>query len=478
MHPVAQRMAALDRLAQQTRRPGQAAIMHAVAARLAYQEHPGRFRLDEIERGLGRLAAASGDRPDRLDDPPERVLHVASSVHSVGGHSRLLQRWIETDSNRRHDLVLTDQGPNVPAGILKALTEAGGQLHMLNRKHGPLRRASALKRRAKAVDLVVLHQHPDDVIPSLALRDGPPVALLNHADHVSWIGLDVATWIINLRTSGSLLTQRRRGVHPSRCLTLPIPLADEQRRLSRADAKARLSLPTDAVCLVTMANPYKYEGPIGLRSLVRPFLRNPRVHLLAVGAQPTSGWARLNAEHPGQVHAYGQVPDPSDQLDAADVYLDSYPMASLTSLLQAALRGTPTLSYMPSPDPEMHVLASNSPGLDTEHLVAHNRDAYSFLLNSLLGDPAAARQRGERLSASIRTHHVGPAWARRVDRVYESMSARVDLRLQPLGAPGDLDLELVALHASAEWRGAVQATLPERKLLPRGVQARLKREDV
>ena len=47
---------------------------------------------------------------------------------------------------------------------------------------------------------------------------------------------------------------------------------------------------------------------------------------------------------PGRVLVPGAQPDPSVHLDAADIYLDSFPFSSITSMLEAATRDVPIVA--------------------------------------------------------------------------------------------------------------------------------------
>ena len=72
-------------------------------ANFAWTHHPGRFADGALEniafrRGL-ELFKPPGDGhigPRHAEDL-SRTLHVASSVYSSGGHSRVLTKWIQRD---------------------------------------------------------------------------------------------------------------------------------------------------------------------------------------------------------------------------------------------------------------------------------------------------------------------------------------------------------------------------------------------
>jgi hypothetical protein len=152
------------------------------------------------------------------------------------------------------------------------------------------------------------------------------------------------------------------------------------------------------------------------------FLANPRAVWLAVGPAPVDEWRVAQEQTGGRVRALGRLPDVTDLHEAADVYLDSFPFSSLTSLLEAARLGTPVVTYRGHPD-GCEVLGADTPGID-EHLRGpRSADALRDALENLLDDPAGRSEEGARLADAVSSTHDGPAWLTVVDRLYARASA-------------------------------------------------------
>ena len=135
------------------------------------------------------------------------MLHVFSRTLSVGGHTRMVWRWMGLDDGRSHSVAVTRQGRrDVPPELVAMAEDTGGSVTVLDRAHGDvLARARALHELATHADVVILHIDPEDIVPVVAFGDRsglPPILYLNHADHLFWLGVGIADLVVNLRRSG------------------------------------------------------------------------------------------------------------------------------------------------------------------------------------------------------------------------------------------------------------------------------------
>jgi glycosyltransferase involved in cell wall biosynthesis len=401
-----------------------------VAAQFAWMNHPGLFTSVEIEdrlrsswsnRGIGPSVTVRRGRP--------RILHVLTQAYGVGGHTRLAWRWIRADRGRTSSLVLTAQGRSpIPRQLYVSVAAAGGRLTDLGSTRGDvLARAAALQRLMEDADIVVLHVHPYDTLPVLALAawvDRPPVLFMNHADHAFWLGATVSDVVANIRESGARLASERRGVEASRLALLPIPIDLPERSPSRIEAREALGLDAGAVVALSVAASYKFEprgGPDFIDTVIPVLTRMPNLTLLAVGPSPQGRWAAAEIRSVGRLRALGVRTDLDLLYRAADFYLDSFPFCSLTSLLEAGSYGLPLVTLGGHPGAE--ILGADLMGLEEVLLVADRPDAYAQSIVALAEDGYARGQLGERTRQCVGAVSSGEGWLRQLESVYAAAVA-------------------------------------------------------
>lgn len=408
-----------------------AAAAASVAANHAVLWHSGRFVCPEIEGLIARLGAAA--LPYRGADAQTAfsgsVLHVATEFYAVGGHSRMATHWINEDRAHRHSLVITRQHEPVPPGLSAAIAKSGGTLTLLNRAPGDLLDwARRLQPLLAAAELVVLHVHSMDVIPFLALagmENRPPVIIVNHADHLFWIGVDQVDLVLSSRMSGDRLTKDRRDIPDERRAVIPLCLEIPTRSISRAEARNRLGIKDDEIVILSVARALKFKrvGHEEFPDALVPLLQaNPKVRMIAVGPGGHVDWSRAEAAVPGQVTAVAATTTTEPYFAAADIYLDSFPFVSITSMLEAGLRQLPLVTRHPF-GPDCTVMGSDSPGIEDEILRSETAEGVAALLQRLIDNPDERQRRGATTAEAIARLHMGDSWRSQLAEVYRRARA-------------------------------------------------------
>jgi regulator of replication initiation timing len=442
-----------------------------VAAEWSWFNHPGVFSSRVLEEAIGaagrHLLDTSPDTQPPTPGARRRILHVLTQALPIGGHTRLAERWMRFDTGSDHALALTEQGDlPVPDALAGA---AGLGVHRFDTL-APADRVRSLSALLLGFDLVVLHIHPYDAaaVAACSASQGPPVAFVNHADHVFWLGVGVSDLIVNIRPSGAALSVGRRGMAAARSVVLPLPLDQVARTRQRPEAKRELGLPLDAVLMLTMASSTKYAA-IGEPTFVglarQTLMRESATVLMGVGPDlETPGWKELAEDFPGRVIASGATADTALILQAADLYLDSLPFASLTSLLEASLYGVPVVCFrghglgaMAADDAVVEL-----PSFDTS-------ESWLSAVSALVRDARERERLGAELALRVGAGHFAGPWRARLEQVYASTlhAARaLPSVVEPTVTPFDVALQ--RFDEASGQSGPAEAVLGAHDLLDGG----------
>lgn len=452
-----------------------AAVRAQVAAWFAWVNHTGWFASARLEEVLRQLAERVPTHPEPSLGLQARsaTVHVVTQLYQTGGSTQGLMRWTEQSDDRDHIICVTGQGAlPLPTKVRERL-DSRVRLVRLDRGRGGLRaRASRLRALAAEADLVVLHTHSHDVVPMLAFGarsdPAPPIALFDHADHAFWLGVSVADRVVSMRRSGSRLAVTRRGVELSRTVTLPRPLCLPTRVRARADARDEFAVKPDQVLLATAADESKYRSAHGA-SFIDVFepivMRHPQSVLLAAGPSPEEAeWSGVAHRTGGRMRAVGPLDDASTLQQAADIYVDSYPFASLTSLLEAGAYGTPLVTFRGHP-PGCEVLGSDTEGVDEAIVGPRSARDLESALSELLCDPLRRLEIGRRTATAVLDVHERKSWKLGVEALYVTGGRLADLPHpgEPTYSDGPLDqlvCEVMSASRFSDGRdGAIAAHL-------------------
>lgn len=425
------------------------------ATLLAVETGTGYYSSDVLEAFYMRLGAAHAvplaDRP--VEDT---CLIVMTEAYGVGGHTRVAERWIETDRARHYSLALTrPPSGDVPARLRQAVQASGGRIFVLD-KGDLVADGLDLRRISAGFESVLLFVHMYDPLPLVAYGTETfrrPVGLYNHADHDFWLGVGIADLVVDLRAWGARLSRDVRGVAASRVIAIPVD-AHRRETPGRTAARTRLGLPADRKLVLTVGSAFKYR-PLAERDFldaVTPMLdQEPAVDLVGIGM--TFGdlpkWRRLERRHPGRVSARGNVPHERlyDYFFAADLLLDSYPVSGPTTMADAVCAGLPALT-MPGPIGLQDWLEGS------EACCASAQDLIAAARN-LLSDSVRAKRQAESLRARLESIAGATAFRQGIGDFFGSLLAH-EHAMHPFtpqfGGFGDLDAYFLHVNRKSKCR--------------------------
>lgn len=352
---------------------------------------------------------------------PRRWLHVLTEDHLIGGHTALVKHWIESDprSDCHNVVVLAKEYRDLEAEALHSAAKAtGGETIALGELYArPLECVTALRQLAWAKsDFVVLHTHMWDVLAPLAfgITGGPPVLFMNMADHLFGVGVSVADLMLHLRPQGELLSARHRGI--DRSAPLPIPLIERRGDAADtmgSDLRQQLGIPLDALVLLTIGRVAKYEPRDSL-----DFLQTAKeilsqisgAYLIAVGPSTEHpAWQKAFQETNGKLLPVGEHPDLKPYHACADIYLEGFPIGSLTALLEAGLSGLPCVRV---PKTVPSIFKSSGPAVDHLPEPEEPSDYVKMVVELARLGRKTLREQGNELATKIKGYHCGTGWSR------------------------------------------------------------------
>eukprot|EP00697_Spironema_sp_BW2_P002663 gnl/Spiro4/13543_TR7214_c0_g1_i1.p1 gnl/Spiro4/13543_TR7214_c0_g1~~gnl/Spiro4/13543_TR7214_c0_g1_i1.p1 ORF type:complete len:342 (-),score=-43.76 gnl/Spiro4/13543_TR7214_c0_g1_i1:3-1028(-) len=306
--------------------------------------HTGSYVFPALENELKKIGQeiTKGVQQQVLDlktsNAKYKILHIASSLYDVGGHTRIFEQYVDIDRENEHYLFLTKQlENNIPKRIKKL---EGGNIKKIftPAAQNNIETAKYLFAIAKNFDLIVLHHHPNDAIPLLALSNSekPPIICIDHADHVAWLGATIVDLNINYRPFGLRIAETKRGIKNS--IIIPVIIEKEAGGMTKSDARKDLNIPESQVVFITIASFWKFipGKEHSYFSVVKEILdMDANIHLYVIGISDKDDLSALNYIPNERIHLLGIIEEPKQYQIAADFYLDSMPHGSLTSLLES-----------------------------------------------------------------------------------------------------------------------------------------------
>lgn len=281
-------------------------------------------------------------------------LHVATLVQSMGGHTRLIENWIiNSDNDEKHSVVVTNQlAKEIPIRLKESIVQKSGDIYKIN-KDNYIEKALILRELASKYEYIILYTSMHDIIPILAFGTEEfrrPIILYNHADHIFWIGISITDLLIELSHDGKAFSLKNRGDIISDVLSIPVNYHLENLNKEKAIKRINRELFGKKI-IISMASPYKYNSfeNYNFISTAKEIIdNNPNSYFFVIGPDKSKQieWEKVYKETGGKINAIGykQRKEVFQYKAIADLYIDSFPFYSYTSMLEFAIYGIPILS--------------------------------------------------------------------------------------------------------------------------------------
>ncbi len=279
------------------------------------------------------------------------VLHVMTNASTNGGHTRIVEKWIEYAPNtEEHSVILINQTKNEPLNRLKkAVTEKKGKIIKL-KNNNLLDKAKELRQKASQYDYIVLHIHMNDPCALIAFGTNKfkrPIIFFNHSDHTFWLGICISDIVADLSKNRTYFTKIIRKAKNN--LALCVPYEENINIKNKTDARNKFNLDSNAKIILTAGSSGKYVQ-LKNYTIIDIFENCLTEHkdtiLIAIGPK-SKEWKQLKHKYKDRVLLLKKADyetDYFDYLTAADIVIDSFPMSGGTVMIDAINTKTPVLS--------------------------------------------------------------------------------------------------------------------------------------
>ena len=316
----------------------------------ASQHGMGWYVCPEIEDYfIDKAATIPTDTPTEKYEK-DSFLHVLTYVNTYGGHTRMMERWIQSaPKTEKHSVVILEMGEANYYPQKEALTqiihEHNGDLFDYSGKEMH-EKAKLLRQLASSYEYVISHVHMYD--PTIILAFGVddftrPVIHFNHSDDKFWCGASVIDMVADLRDND--WSKKYRGIENRMLVRLP---QDEKMVIrTKEESRKLLGIPQDEKMVLTCGQISKFHplGNLDFVSVVAPVMEkydNVRCYGIGVMDEVISSWKHEKFKALGFVD-YSQKY--FDYINACDIFINSFPVGGGTAIMDALQCKKPCLSY-------------------------------------------------------------------------------------------------------------------------------------
>lgn len=415
--------------------------------RYSYHNHPGFFKSETIEKTLKKINHSwfkgTPIKHTGKNIPVQKVVHIVTTMYSTGGHTKILEKWIETDKERNHSVVIIRPNSDDDFQFYKKVELSGGFVHKLV---APTYHEKAIKIRTLIeqtdCELIVFHTHPEEIISFIATDDLIiPKVIVNHADHAFWVGATFVDAAICIREEAARINYRLRNI--ARNYIVPMSIRNSELEFSKIEAKKKLKLNPEKTLFISVGSFNKFRQPQNeqrsFAQLIKQLnnsIENPQFIIIGPGEKHR---AELGLEEVQNVQILDPEPEPFLYYAAADFIIDPIPLGSYTSLLEGVSYGAYPLLYNTgielfdlSLDQALKVNGINS------------KDNFNELIeqvNSLISDPLKLQKVSEQLSQSVKDYHSEENFDKMLNEFYNHLREKKSL-IHQIEKSTELDLGL------------------------------------
>ena len=130
-------------------------------------------------------------------------LHVLTEGYNTGGHTRVVERWIQNaPSDQMHSVVVLRPNDAKLEDLNKYTKEKNGEFIYYDNSWSLEEKALKLRQLGMHYQYIILHTHMDDPTATIAFGTEEftrPILFYNHASHLFWLGKGITDLHLDLK---------------------------------------------------------------------------------------------------------------------------------------------------------------------------------------------------------------------------------------------------------------------------------------
>ena len=349
-------------------------------------------------------------------------LHVVTAGYTTGGHTRVVERWIENAPEiQSHSVVFIQPNEHRLSKLIKNVNDKKGKVIYFKNTWSLEDKALKLRKLAMNFEYVILHVHIEDPVPVIAFGTTEfkrPVIFYNHASHMFWIGKSVADLVLDIKENDEV-TKIYRNIKNSFFLGVP-SLDMKFNFFDKNEYRKKLGLPLDKNIIITSGHSRKYVtiGNDSFADILTQIIdENTYCYVIGVDKNEPE-WEKLRQETNGHVILLGYIDFNNGFLDyirSADLCLDSYPLGGGAALMDAIASSVPVLS-LKSVYPQFDYLIQTPAYCST-------RTEFIDKVKKVLSDKDYAKNLLKELQISLLKYQSKNAWNEKIKNMLEIIPA-------------------------------------------------------
>ncbi len=348
----------------------------------------------------------------------DSFLHVLTEGYKIGGHTRVVERWIENSPQyQKHSVVQTRPNNDQLTILERNVKSKNGEYILFDNTLSFKEKAAKLRRLAMQYEYVILHTHMEDPVAIMAFGSNDftrPVLFYNHASHMPWLGKSIADLVLDIHKDYDV-TRDFRGI--KKIFFLGVPTKSISFSISdKQEVRKQLNIPIGKRMIVSCGSKDKFRNILdkGFVDFLKEII-DENTYCYIIGVNPSSSeWIKVKQETYHRVVPLKRIDFDKgflNYLQAADLYLDSYPSGGGTAVMDAVSAGTPALS-LKTVGRQFDYLIETTAFCKTE-------EEFIEKAKKVLNDEDYARKIFEELKQSLVKYQSTDAWNNRIKEMLE-----------------------------------------------------------